>query len=93
MQCTTSFKQLVKRQWPQVLARSRGFRNIKGKGLMETYFLYPPGTPSSTLGPSVLNEGTAGEGEIPAGRVQAVLLCVRHRAVLGHARLVLSGRG
>ncbi|KAG2493616.1 hypothetical protein HYH03_008133 [Edaphochlamys debaryana] len=56
VQCTTAYKQLVRRQWPEAVARSRGFRNIKGKGLMETFFLFPPDTPISAIGPSVLTE-------------------------------------
>ncbi|PNH06069.1 Guanylate cyclase soluble subunit beta-2, partial [Tetrabaena socialis] len=31
VQCTAAYRQLVRAQWPEVVARSRGYRNIKGK--------------------------------------------------------------
>jgi len=43
-QCSAPFMQLLKEQWPEVaaLAAAQGPKQIKGKGTMETFLLFPP---------------------------------------------------
>uniref|UniRef100_A0A7S3VSS8 guanylate cyclase n=3 Tax=Dunaliella tertiolecta TaxID=3047 RepID=A0A7S3VSS8_DUNTE len=47
IQCSATFMQLLQQQWPEAAgtAQPQGERAIKGKGNMETFFLYPPSKP------------------------------------------------